>query len=369
MGRVGALVATLALALASVSLVPAPAAAASAGATGASPAAGALVPEPPRPGFYEAPATLPAHSGDVIRQEKVRFFADHADFASLTQDARRILYRSTARNGKPVAVSGTVIVPSRAWRGTGPRPVIAYAPGTQGMADRCAPSRLFSELVEYEGLVMQGLLQRGYAIVMTDYEGLGTAGVHTYMDRVSQGRAVLDSARAIARVGIAGITSANPVGLQGYSQGGGATASAAELAASYAPELKVVGAVAGAVPADLARVATSLDGGLFSAFGFFALRGLSASYGLDLDPYLNARGQQVMRDVENDCVFDLFSHAFVRSSTLSASGQPISRLMQSEPFASVIAEQRLGRTAPKVPVLLTHSALDDTIPYGIGHCA
>lgn len=330
------------------------------------PSASAAVVEPPRPAFYEAPATLPAANGAVIRSEKMTFLLDPLDATSLVRNAQRVLYRTTNRTGRAIAVSGTVLVPTTPWIGPGTRPVIGYAPGTQGMADRCAPSRLFSEGIEYEGLGIEGLLLRGYAVAMPDYEGLGTAGVHTYMDRVSQGRATLDVVRAAQRLAGTGLSSTSPVGIMGYSQGGGAAASAAELAATYAPELRVKGAVVGAVPADLAQVATSLDGGLYSAFAYFALRGLAASYDIDLSPYLNARGRETSDRVETECVFDLLNHAFVKSSTLSANGQPMSTLMQAEPFRSIVEAQRIGTIKPAFPVLVTHSALDDVIPFAVG---
>ena len=348
----GALVATLSTTLLATTLVAAPAVSA--------------VDEPPRPAFYEAPATLPSTNGAVIRSEKLTFLLDPLDATSLVRNATRVLYRTTDRTGEPLAVSGTVLVPSSPWIGVGSRPVIGYAPGTQGMADRCAPSRQFSEGIEYEGLVMEGLLQRGYAIAMPDYEGLGTAGVHTYMDRVSQGRATLDAVRAAQRLTGTGLSSSSPVGLQGYSQGGGAAAAAVELAASYAPDLRLKGAVVGAVPAELGAVATNLDGGPFSAFAFFALRGLAASYDIDLAPYLNDAGRATMDAVEQDCVFDLLDNAFVRSETLSADGRPMSELMTREPFRTVIADQRIGTIRPGVPVLVSHSTLDDTIPYAVG---
>lgn len=331
----------------------------------AAPAQAVEVHEPPRPSFYETPAALPSADGTVIRSERLTYLLDPLDATSLVRNSTRVLYKSTNRRGRSIAVSGTVLVPSAAWVGPGARPVIGYAPGTQGMADRCAPSRQFSEGLEYEAIGIEGLLARGYAVAMTDYEGLGTEGVHTYMDRVSQGRALLDVVRAAQRLGV-GLTSGSPVGLQGYSQGGGGAASAVELAPSYAPELDLRGAVVGAVPADLGAVARNLDGGLFSAFGFFALRGLAASYDLDFTPYLNEKGVAAMTSVEQDCVFDLFSNAFVRSETLTKDGSPVSTLIRSEPFASIIAAQRIGRIKPTVPVLVTHSLLDDTIPYAVG---
>lgn len=326
----------------------------------------AAVAEPPRPAFYETPASLPSANGALIRSEPMTFLLDPLDVTSLVRNAKRVLYKSTNRAGRAIAVSGTVLVPNAPWIGVGSRPVIGYAPGTQGMADRCAPSRQFSEGIEYEGIGIEGLLLRGYAVAMPDYEGLGTVAVHTYMDRVSQGRATLDVVRAAQRLSGTGLSSTSPVGLMGYSQGGGAAASAVELASTYAPELRLKGAVVGAVPADLTKVATNLDGGLYSSFAFFALRGLAASYDVDLSPYLNATGRATSDRVETECVFDLLNNAFVKSSTLSYNGQPMSTLMAAEPFKSIVAAQRIGTIKPRVPVLVTHSALDDVIPYSVG---
>lgn len=353
MERIRTLVATLATIAASAAvLVAAP--------------AQAVVDEPPRPAFYEAPATLPAANGSVIRTEPMSFLLDPLDAGSLVTNAKRVLYKSTNRAGKAIAVSGVVLVPKTAWVGIGTRPVIGFAAGTQGMGDRCAPSRQYSEGFEYEGVAIQALLTRGYAVAVTDYEGLGTAGIHTYMDRVSQGRAVLDVVRAAQRIPGTGLSATSPVGIEGYSQGGGAAASAAELAATYAPELKIKGVAVGAVPADLAKVASTLDGGLYSAFAFFALRGISASYGVDLTPYLNAKGVETMTRVEQDCVFDLFGHSFVKSSTLSHNGKPMSDLIALPQFAAMIADQKIGNIKPAMPVYVGHSALDDVIPYAVG---
>lgn len=323
-------------------------------------------PEAPRPAFYEAPATLPQANGTLIRQEKLTYFLDAADFVGKVADSRKILYKSTNAAGKPIAVSGLVITPRAAWTGSGPRPLISVAAGTQGLADKCAPSRMFGELFEYETISILPLLAQGYAVTMTDYEGLGTEGLHTYMDRVSQGRAVLDSLRAAQQVGLPGITSANPVGIQGYSQGGGAAASAAELYATYAPELKLKGVVASAVPANLFEVANQIEGSLYASFLYFATAGLADSSGLSLDPYLNDKGKAFIKEIEQDCVLDIFSGAFKNSAQYTTSGLPLKQLVQTEPFKTVINEQILGRIKPTVPVLVTHSLLDDVIPYKTG---
>ena len=152
---------------------------------------------------------------------------------------------------------------------------------------------------------------------VTDYEGLGTAGIHTYMDRVSQGHAVLDVIRAAQRLPGTGLSRHQPGGHPGLLARRRRGRLGAELASTYAPELKLKGAAVGAVPADLSRWPPTSTAGLYSAFAFFALRGIAASYDVDFTPYLNAKGVEAMTTVEQDCVFDLFGHSFVKSETLS----------------------------------------------------
>ncbi|MCE1177419.1 MAG: lipase family protein [Micrococcales bacterium] len=323
------------------------------------------VAEPTRPAFYEPPASIPGTPGTVIRTEPATNLLDPLGLSAAFYDAKRVMYASRDREGRPIAVTGTVIVPRAPYVGLSSRPLVSYSVGTQGMADRCAPSRQMAEGFEYESLFFQNLLNRGYAVAMTDYQGLGTPGTHTYMNRQVQGQAVLDMARAAQRLGN-GLTGTSPVGFMGYSQGGGGAASAAELAGAYAPELRVKGTVAGAVPADLGKVGESLEGGLWATFLDFATVGLAAGYHIDMDPILNDKGEAMARQVEGECVFDFAKHAFQKSAQLTEDGRSLTETMKSEPFASVIADNRIGNRKPTAPVLISHSMLDDTIPYGVG---
>lgn len=345
---------------ASVSLLAAPSASAESAASAA---------EESRPSFYEPPATLPAHNGDVIRSEPSVFYLDPLKALKVDAVVNRVMYRSTDGNGEPIAVTGTVITPKTPWIGKGERPVIGYAPGTQGLADDCAPSRKLANGTEYEGLFAKGLLTRGYAVAMTDYEGLGTPGVHTYVNREVSGNAVLDVVRAAQRLPEAKLPDNGPVAITGYSQGGGAAAAAAELAHTYAPELDLKGVAAGAVPADLAPVATQLDGSLYAGFLGYAVAGLAAGYDIDVRPYLNDKGEQFIAEAQEYCTAEaILHHPFTRSETLTEDGRPLSDLLDEEPFATIVAEQEIGdgSRAPQVPTLVTHSLLDDVIPYDVG---
>ncbi len=323
-------------------------------------------PEAARPAFYEPPATIPSTPGTIIRSQKAPFLLDPLDLSSKYVTATRVMYSSTDSKGRPIAVTGTVFEPTAEYTRGGKRPLISYTAGTQGMADRCAPSRQMEDLVDYEGLGVNRAVGRGYAVAMTDYQGLGTPGTHTYMAREDQGRASLDMARAAKNLDSTDLTDANPIGLMGYSQGGGAAAAAAELAGSYAPELKIKGSAIGAPPADLEKVGKNLDSGFYMAFATFALLGVAQSESIDPGPHLNEEGKALAAKVEGACVYDLLDYSFKDSSRYTASGKKLSELLAEEPFASALEEQRIGRRTPNAPVQINHSYADDVIPYSVG---
>src|SRR5680860_268755 len=128
----------------------------------------------------------------------------------------------------------------------GGRNVIAWAHPTSGVAPDCAPS-LYPDRA---GLIwnLRDMLSAGYVVVATDYPGLGTAGIHPYLIGESAGRAVLDSVRAAQHFSNSGAS--NRFAVWGHSEGGHAALFTGQLAARYAPDLKLVG-VAAAAPTSL----------------------------------------------------------------------------------------------------------------------
>ncbi|WP_116116323.1 lipase family protein [Austwickia chelonae] len=322
--------------------------------------------EKKRPAFYEPPKDIPREPGRVIRSEYASRQIDPLRVGALSSKANRVLYSSVDRTGTPIAVSGLVVVPTSKWKGKGPRPIISYAPVTQGMADHCAPSRQAARFMAFEELFYWNLLQDGYAVAMTDYQGLGTPGTHTYMNRISQGRAVLDIARAAINLPGSGLSPESPVGIVGYSQGGGAAASAAELASSWAPELKIKGVSVGAPPADLGQLAQVVDGKQTSMFMMYALTGIMAGYGINPKTYLSDAGEKMLARVENSCLGDKNAFAKVSSLSLLKNGKPLIEHFNREPFASILKENTIGRHKPNMPVQINHSTKDETIPYSAG---
>ncbi|MFD3542032.1 lipase family protein [Streptomyces sp. NPDC058662] len=275
--------------------------------------------------------------------------------------AWRIHYRSTTADGAPNTVSGTVIVPQDGR--TGPRPLITYAVGTVGMGDSCAPSGNLPHGTAMEANLIQQLTWRGWAVVVTDYEGLGTPGVHTYTVGPSAGHAVLDAARAAQRLPEAGLSPTGPVGIMGYSQGGQASGWAAELQGSYAPELRVKGTVTGGVPADLLEVAAFNNGSYGAGLIFMAAAGQDAAFPeLDLDSYLNPAGRLLVAGMKENCVaVDAVAGAFKRISDLTTRDP----LAQPD-WRARLNQSRLGGTAPAAPVFQYHALADELIPYAVG---
>jgi len=156
-----------------------------------------------------------------------------------------VVYGSSGLDDDPVAVSGIVMAPETD-PGAGGYPVVAWAHGTTGTADTCAPSKQGPSDIPAEVLA---LVTQGYVVTATDYEGLGTPGIHPYLIGKSEGRSVLDSIRAAQALPEAH-AGAEAVVI-GHSQGGHAALWSAELAPSYASGLSLLGAVAASPPTDL----------------------------------------------------------------------------------------------------------------------
>ncbi|WP_424891391.1 lipase family protein [Streptomyces sp. XH2] len=272
--------------------------------------------------------------------------------------AWHITYRSTTATGAPDVVSGTVIVPQDGR--TGPRPLVTYAVGTVGLADQCAPSAGFPYGTTVEGNLIQLLTLRGWAVAVTDYEGLGTPGTHTYTVGRSEGHAVLDAARAAQRLPGTGLTPDGPVGIMGYSQGGQAAGWAAELHDAYAPELNVKGTAAGGVPADLIKAAEFNDGRIGAGLILMAAIGQDAAFPeLDLASYLNDKGRAKAAFLTAHCVTaGTAANLFSRISDVT-----VRNPLQQPDWQRALRSSDLGTHAPDRPVHLYHGTQDEIVPY------
>ncbi|MEA2440271.1 MAG: hypothetical protein QOH76_1695 [Thermoleophilaceae bacterium] len=241
------------------------------------PAAAKVRTGPAGEAFYTPPSPLPAGKhGALIWARKL------TGQPALKSAGKNwlVLYRSVGTDGKAIAVSGTVSLP----KGKAPKagwPVISYDHGTTGIADQCAPSKdstsnpahLYNS---YAYPLLNRWLKAHFAVVRTDYQGLGTPGIHQYLVGTAEGRSTLDIVRAARKLDS---RVRNRVAIAGHSQGGHAAIWGAALAPKWTPELKVRGTVAFAPASHISelvasvRLVTSPGGGL-SAEAALALRAL-----------------------------------------------------------------------------------------------
>ncbi|MQY26422.1 lipase family protein [Nocardia aurantia] len=328
--------------------------------------------------FYTPPAQFATEPGSVIKTEPMPVFVAPPGIGPWPLSAQKVMYTSRTQDDVPVAVSGTYIEATSPWQGTGPRPTIVIAPGTVGQGRQCAPSLAFatglyaqitppSISANQEALSALAWNALGARVFVTDYIGLGTPGVHTYVNRVEEAHAVLDAARAADA--LSGTGPDTPLALWGYSQGGGATAAAAELQPSYAPELALKGVWAGAPVADLAAVLGQVDGNLIGGVIGYALNGFLARYP-DLRPELDKRitpaAQGLLHELQGECIGDvILEHPFERTSNLTLDHRPMLDELHEVPAAlEILNDQRVGTRTPTAPVLITSGINDDTVPYG-----
>jgi hypothetical protein len=309
-------------------------------------------------GFYLPPDPMPeVKPGELLRAEPMDAYL--VPGVRMRARAWRILYRSTTATGEPTAVSGAVLMPTG--RARGPRPLVGYAIGTHGIGDAAAPSRLLTRGRDWEAGLMAMALARGWAVAVTDYQGLGTPGDHTYMVGRALGPNVLDSMRAARALHPSELPDGGPAAIIGYSEGGYAAAWAAQLQPTYAPDVPLVGVSAGAAAANLETAGPNLDNTFFSFFTAYGGIGYSAAYPeLVIDDYLTEKGRKMIPMLRESTILQ----AAIRGPHFaSANDLTEPNVLALPEWKLRLRENRLGGIAPEAPVLLNHARRDQIVSF------
>ena len=232
-----------------------------------------------------------------------------APAAPAGMQAWTIHYWSLGENGQMQDLTGMVAAPG----GPTPRsarPVLAWTHGTWGVARQCAPSLSPSFFDSNAGTAPTTFtatpaldaVASGYVVVAPDYPGLGSGGVHPYLGGVPAARSTLDAIRAAQA--IPGAMAGTRFALWGASQGGHAALWTAQLAASYAPELTLVGVAAAAPPTDLiANLRGGSDPSIRAFLTAFTAYSWSGYYGAPLASLGKPQTQMIItRLAQNNCV-------------------------------------------------------------------
>jgi hypothetical protein len=204
--------------------------------------------------FAEPDGPVPAAPGRLLKQEPFTKGVPPGTRAV------RILYTTTRQNGAPALATALVYLPAAA--ATAPRPVVAWAHGTTGIAPGCAPSLAEDPLANVPAVPQA--LARGWALVATDYSGLGTSRApqgHAYIIGDDAARAVLDSVRAARQLAVAALGPQTLI--WGHSQGGNSALWTGIAAPAYAPDVPLAGIAAMAPASDLPGLLEASAGSLF----------------------------------------------------------------------------------------------------------
>lgn len=313
--------------------------------------------------FYAKPPLLALQGAKPGTLLRVREIDPKAHFVfDMNARAWQLMFRSTDSKGQPVASITTVLVPPNA--PSQDRVLVSYQVAYDALTLRCAPSQSLVRGRSLEQLQIDSALRQGWVLSIPDYEGLDSH----WGAALNSGQGVLDGVRAalnFAPLGLPG--KATRTGLIGYSGGGLATAWAAQLAPAYAPELKLVGVSAGGVPVDLANVARKVDGGFFSGLYLTMVVALSRAYPeISVDTYINDRGRAMIHKANDACVGQFLTGA--RETLLAfpfermADYVKVPDLLNEPVVQKVIEENRLGATAPKVPMHVYLARYDQVMP-------
>ncbi|MGN2635762.1 lipase family protein [Nocardia takedensis] len=316
-----------------------------------------LYPLPDPDPIYAAPADIADHSpGDVLA---IRALPPLPIFPGTA--VTLVKFRSTNSRGLPIAATTTVLTPPLRAPGG---PLLSYQHIINGLGPRCAVSHVLytddPNLQVREAVALNAALARGWTVALPDHLGPTFA----YGAARLGGQITLDgirAARAVPQFGLAD----SPIAMAGYSGGGMATAFAAALTPTYAPELRIAGAAYGGVPMNLVRMIEGVGTNPHPAFGlvFAAGIGLEREYPdrFPVSDSMNSRGLAARDSVANGCTNDILAAGAGRGVMDFAS----SMSMVDDPQARAVVEENsleLFDGIPNMPIYEWHSPTDPLIP-------
>src|SRR5512139_3087486 len=316
-----------------------------------------------------AAATLPS-PGTVVSSGPL----DHRLWIpGTTEKAFFLKYVTTDPFGHRAYSTGTVFIP----KGKAPAggwPVISWAHGTSGLADACAPSRVGPLLPERDWAYLGTWMKQGYAIVASDYVGLGTPGLMPYLDGKTTAHNVVDMVKAGRAFAGTKLPANQRLARQwvtiGQSQGGGASIYTARYATEFGgPGLSYRGAVGTGTPAYIEYLMTVLgpktppialtpDLTEYVAYIYAGLR--YAHPELGIDGILTPTGRKYLAMAETECAAT-FSEKLKGVSVGDFFTRPVLSLPDFLP--TLRAYMGMPEDGFDKPFFMGHGMQDTDVPY------
>lgn len=276
-------------------------------------------------------------------------FISEANYALDSVDSsssiKVMTYNMTNVQGKTAEATALVLFPDAPQPKDGYR-IVVWEHGTVGAGDDCAPSK--NIIHPRFKILANSLLAAGYVIVAPDYEGLGTKGVHPYLNLSSAAQSAIFAVKAAkAHYG----TKLNGEWMSiGQSQGGHASLGTAEFANT---DTSYKGAVAGAPASSLGQIIQiyldpnlNVDtNGQPNAQGLNRLdeQLMQVRYAVSMGQLTGAQGQMLISQIA-DGYAELLAYAALTSSGIKAYEPNYDLKSIFTADAGVIAEQAYGRT-------------------------
>lgn len=311
--------------------------------------------------FYTPPSPLPSGTAQSVLRSRPL-----TGTMALPGAARNtlVLYRSTDPSGRPIAVSGSISMPP----GTPPAggwPVITWTHGTTGIAPPCAPS-LDTEAgpehpyIAHIATLLDGFVRAGFAIVATDYQGLGAGDFHPFLQGVPNARNALDMIRAAREVE----PSLGPrFTIMGHSQGGHAALFTASEAPRHAPELQALGTIAMApgsqIAARLALVMASPRAELALPYVLYVLQSYATTFPrIDLTRILTPQAIAHLPELRVQCMTHALTSTYWATAIAKDQFLPHPDLAA---FLAIAARNEPGGVSITTPTLVMQGGGDVTV--------
>lgn len=315
----------------------------------------------PAPAFATGEVTTSGSDapGRVLSVQSMSLSTTLANVAT----GKRIVYVSSDSNNQRIVVSGAVLTPKAVYLRNNPKganKIVAWAHGTAGLADQCAPSaqpNLYPDPAynNYADTVAS-YLTHGWTVTATDYPGLGTPGQHPYLVGDSEGRAVIDSVRAARNLNS---SLSNVWVVSGHSQGGQAALFAGEIADTYGMGLQLRGVVAIAPANNLDLIAPSIPGTPGQGYLAFAVYGYAA-----VDPTVHPQEILAQPALDLAGVLDTgcFNEVIAAYAPLTAAQMVIGGVVPNSFIATLAARGNPAQQPNTAPVFLVQGGADQTVP-------
>lgn len=309
--------------------------------------------------FYEVPSNLSRYRpGDILKAELVPNTPSPLNGTT----AIRIMYLSSDGGHRPIAITGMVFAPVKGEAPHGGWPVISYTHGTTGVGDACAPSK-HADLYWADNAWFVGKLVRdGFVVAVTDYQGLGTPGLHPYLELDSEARSAIDAVAAVRHVVPA---ASSTWAVVGHSQGGHAALGTGELAADLQKRGQTfVGTVSlapGSHLETLGPLADSPDRG-WDLLAYVAASIKASNPYFDYSEMLVPPLLTEMPRAEETCEVELFEY-FSTTYRVGTGLNPY--WLESRSVRSWLARNEPGQRRSSGPILLIQGRRDAIIPAWI----